>query len=98
MFVVTVRFQIVPDKVDPFRSAVAEQAKNSLDLESQCLVFDVCVDTDDKTEFFLYEKYETRAAFNAHLGSDHFKAFDKLVATWVHKKAVKTWIETEDKR
>jgi quinol monooxygenase YgiN len=97
MFVVTVSFKLFPDKANDFQSAVLKQARNSLNFEVDCHVFDVCNDPDDATSIFLYEKYVSRAAFDVHLESDHFAEFDRLVAPWVQEKSVNTWIEAEDR-
>ena len=39
---------------------------------------------------FLYEIYDDRAAFDAHLASPHFRAFDAEVGPWVQDKQVET--------
>ena len=90
MFVVTVNFRIKLNNIDTFRSNMKSQAENSLNLESDCLRFDVCYDPNDDSECFLYEIYKNEAAFQAHLESDHFKQFDQTVAPWVESKTVRT--------
>ena len=64
------------------------QARTSVEAEEGCVQFDVCTDPDDPTAFFLYELYTDRAAFDAHLASPHFEAFDATVAPWVASKTV----------
>ena len=91
MYVVTVNFVVSPEYVDQFREAMLVQARNSLLLEQECRVFDVCVDADDPQRIFLYEKYDSPDAFEAHLASDHFRSFDALVAPWVSQKSVMTF-------
>jgi len=91
MYVVTVTFVVTADRIADFSQAVAEQASNSLALEDDCHVFEVLVADDKPGTFFLYEKYETAAAFQLHLDSEHFKAFDRLVAPWVVSKSVDVW-------
>jgi quinol monooxygenase YgiN len=49
----------------------------------------VCVDSADKASVFLYEVYDDRAAFDAHLATAHFKRFDAAVAPMVASKAVR---------
>ena len=51
-------------------------AKVSRETEPGCRQFDVCVEADTGRTF-LYELYDDRAAFEAHLASAHFKAFDE---------------------
>jgi quinol monooxygenase YgiN len=94
MFVVTVTFQINAEYAALFTDAVMQQAKNSLTLESDCHIFDVCVADSDPTTIFLYEKYSDARAFDQHLDSEHFKAFDALVLPWVTSKEVGKWNQT----
>ena len=91
MYVVTVTFEIEPDHVEAFRAAVLTQARNSLEHEPGCHRFEVCTDPDDRGIVFLYEIYTDAAAFQAHLETDHFKAFDQRISGWVLSKEVKTW-------
>ena len=39
----------------------------------------------------LYEVYDDAAAFELHLASDHFRAFDETVRPWVQRKDVQVW-------
>ncbi len=91
MFVVTVNFEVAADKTEAFRAAVLKQAQDSLQREAACRRFDVCVDPDRTELCFLYEIYDDAAAFDAHLASAHFRAFDETVRAWVRKKSVITW-------
>ncbi|MEQ8208480.1 MAG: putative quinol monooxygenase [Lacipirellulaceae bacterium] len=91
MYIVTVTFEIAADHLEEFRTAMHQQAENSLQLEAACRQFDVCFCTDSPVHCFLYEKYDDKAAFQAHLESDHFKAFDALVGPWIVSKTVNTW-------
>ena len=95
MFVVTVHFEVKPEHRRVFGDAVLRQAQNSLDSETGCHVFDVCVDPDDDTSFYLYERYENPEAFEAHLDSEHFKRFDVRVRPWITNKSVRTWTSLE---
>ena len=95
MYVVTVDFVVSADRASAFRSAVIENARRSLANEPGCRQFDVCAKPDDGCAFLLYEIYDDRAAFDAHLASDHFKAFDAQVADWVERKEIRTWSRIE---
>lgn len=92
MYVVTVVFEISAGSEEAFRSAVQRQAENSLAREEACRRFDVCLDPARPDRVFLYEIYDDRAAFDAHLASDHFAAFDSQVADMVASKTVETWL------
>lgn len=91
MHVVTVAFEIYPAHVNAFREAVLAQARNSLDREEPCRRFDVCLDPKRPDRVFLYELYDTPAAFQAHLASPHFKTFNATVTPWIRRKQVDTW-------
>ena len=88
MFVVTVIFDLQPGRAAEFETAMLAQARNSLDAEVDCLQFDVCRNPDQADQFFLYEIYRNRAAFDAHLDSTHYKTFDATVAPMVAGKTV----------
>ena len=47
---------------------------------------------------FLYEIYDDATAFQAHLASPHFKAFDVQVAQMVAEKTVRIWTRKEHNR
>ncbi|MGD1923399.1 MAG: putative quinol monooxygenase [Paracoccaceae bacterium] len=90
MYLVTVIFTATADKAGAFAARVQQQATDSL-TEPGCQRFDVWTDPADPTRTFLYEIYDDRAAFDAHLASTHFKAFDAEVASWIVDKQVETW-------
>jgi quinol monooxygenase YgiN len=90
VYVVTVEFVIHAGRVTHFRAAVIENARASRESEPGCRQFDVCSAPDDPRTMFLYELYDDRAAFDAHLATAHFKAFDARVAPWVVSKRVRT--------
>ncbi|MEM7291917.1 MAG: antibiotic biosynthesis monooxygenase [Pseudomonadota bacterium] len=88
MHVVWVEFVIHEEHSDAFIVRVQQQAADSLELESECHVFDVCIGPDDPTCVALYEVYTDAAAFKLHLESAHFVAFDEQVKGWVQDKRV----------
>ena len=88
MFVVTVEFIVKVEQVEDFERRVLQQARDSLNNEDECHIFDVCRDTKQPNRIFLYEIYSTEEAFMYHLASDHFKSFDKEVGEWVVNKTV----------
>lgn len=92
MYVVTVEFTAVPAHRSELGKALQRQAANSLSLETECHTFLVSTDANDGNRFFLYEEYTDRAAFDAHLASDHFAEFNARVTPWVASKKVETWV------
>ena len=95
MFVVTVDFEIAESAMERFLPLMREQAANSLALEVDCHVFDVCIDTQQANKVFLYEVYTDLAAFEAHLQSAHFHAFNEAVAPITLAKGVRTFDRLE---
>ena len=89
MFVVTVTFRTRPGQLKAFMAEMRAQARNSLEREPGCHQFDVCLPEGAEDEVFLYEIYEDRAAFEAHLASDHYRAFDVAVTDLVSEKSVR---------
>lgn len=91
MLVVTVEFLVRPERASAFRAAVMQQAANTLREEPACRRFDVCIDTANQSAVFLYEIYDDREAFDAHLGADYFRDFDRTTRGWLEQKTVRTW-------
>jgi autoinducer 2-degrading protein len=89
MYVVIVDFKIKPERLAQFMPLMLENARLSRETEAGCRRFDVCVDPKEKTSVFLYEIYDDRAAFDAHLATAHFKRFDAAVGDMVAAKAVR---------
>lgn len=92
MFAVTVLFAIKPECIDDFMPLMHANARRSLQEEPECHQFDVCRGSDP-CQVFLYEIYTDRAAFDLHLASDHFQAFDKAVSAMVASKSVQLFEE-----
>ncbi|MEM7588171.1 MAG: antibiotic biosynthesis monooxygenase, partial [Acidobacteriota bacterium] len=91
-FIVTVALRALPEHAEALRAALARQAANSLAREEACHAFEVSVDPEAPHAFFLYEKYSDAAAFDEHLRSEHFLAFDLATRDWLEAKEVRTWI------
>ena len=88
--VVAVVFRAKPAHRDEFRRAMIENATASRTREPGCRQFDVCTDPQDQTRVFLYELYDDRAAFDAHLATPHFKEFDRKTGAWLMSKTAST--------
>lgn len=95
MFVVLVQFIVKAGNEQAFLERVCRQAADSLQLESDCRQFDVCRDDRNPRRILLYELYTNAAAFDAHLHSSHFVAFDHDVRPWVEHKSVEHWSRCE---
>lgn len=91
MFVITVEFELYPTQAGAFLPLMQANAAQSLASEEGCDQFDVCVDPDDPARVFLYEVYHDEAAFQAHLDTAHFKAFDAATADMIVSKSVQSY-------
>ena len=88
MFVITVKFVINEKDLEKFKVRMLQQARDSLELEKDCHQFDVCHDPNNKNIVFLYETYTDKNAFDIHLNSKHYLAFNDEVTSWVKEKIV----------
>ena len=88
MFVITVKFVINEKDIEKFKVRMLQQARDSLELEKDCHQFDVCHDPNNKNIVFLYETYSDKNAFDIHLNSKHYLAFNDEVTSWVKEKIV----------
>lgn len=89
MYVICVDFTIRPERVLDFMPLMKLQAENSMIQETGCKRFDVCIDPDDISKVFLYELYDSKRAFDAHLASKHFIEFDQATAEMVTTRTVR---------
>jgi quinol monooxygenase YgiN len=87
-FVILVDFKIKPGAMPSFRRLIDENARASVRNEPGCRRFDVLADGKDTDRVLLYEIYDDRAAFGAHLKTEHFAVFDRASAALVADKTV----------
>src|SRR5437867_12258953 len=87
-FVVTVDFTLKPGGMAAFRKLIDENAHMSCLSEPGCRRFDVLAPRESGDRIFLYEIYDDRAAFDAHVQSPHFAAFNEACAELVTAKRV----------
>jgi quinol monooxygenase YgiN len=83
MYVLVVDFVVKPEHVETFTAAIRENARASRETEPRCRQFDVCVAPDDPAKIVLYEVYDDKAAFEAHLKTAHFLAFKPKLDAWL---------------
>lgn len=91
MYVVTVLFEVVAAHQSAFQTAIRANAAESLSNEPGCRRFDVCF-SEDGRRCFLYEMYDDQAAFEFHLGTPHFAAFDELSRLMYTGKRIETYL------
>jgi (4S)-4-hydroxy-5-phosphonooxypentane-2,3-dione isomerase len=95
MFAVTVLLEVDGRHLPEFMAEMKKQARNSLEREKGCRRFDICVDAQAPCRVFLYEIYNDRAAFKAHLRTDHFWEFDRRVNDWLVSRKLECWERQE---
>jgi autoinducer 2-degrading protein len=91
MLIIAVRFVVKQQHLPAFQQRMRQQARDSLAREPACRRFDIGADAADPRKIFLYEIYDDAAAFDAHLASAHFQAFDAETLDWIESKAVERW-------
>ena len=95
MYAVCVTFELTPGSAPAFMPLMRANARTSLQTEAGCHQFDVAHNPDQPGSIFLYELYTDRAAFDTHLTSAHFKAFDLATRDMIASKTVTTWSEVD---
>jgi quinol monooxygenase YgiN len=86
--VITVEFRLKPGARAAFRPFMDENARASVRDEPGCRRFDVLEPAGQPDVIFLYEIYDDRAAFDAHVRSPHFEAFQAQTADLIANKVV----------
>jgi quinol monooxygenase YgiN len=87
-FAVIVTFRPKPGAADRFRDLVLANAADSLRLEPGCRQFDVVLAEGEGTTVVLYEIYEDRAAFDAHMAMPHYVRFAAATNDLIAAKTV----------
>lgn len=97
-FAITVAFELVEGAFPEFHRLLTQNAALSVELEPDCLRFDVLTPTDTAipTHVFIYEIYRDRAAFDLHLASDHFRQFDQKSRDLVLSKTIMAYVVEEN--
>ena len=92
-FAVKVEFALRPEAKASFLALVLANAATSLREEADCQNFDVLEPLSaGDADVLLYEIYGSRAAFEAHLRSPHFRAFDDATRDMVVRKSVAEYV------
>lgn len=90
-YAITVDFELEVGARERFMELIGENAAASVRDEPGCLRFDVLTPRKSgggADRVFLYEIYADHAAFEAHLATPHFAAFDEQSRALVKRKAV----------
>jgi len=95
--VITVDFALHEGAMQEFMPLMVDNANKSRSLEPGCHRFDVlvCAKVDDRV--FLYEIYQDRAAFEAHLKTPHFLEFSEKSKRYIKDRTIWEFtIENDD--
>jgi (4S)-4-hydroxy-5-phosphonooxypentane-2,3-dione isomerase len=87
-YAIIVDFRLRADTRAQFRRLVDANALASVGSEPGCRRFDVLEPEGEDDRVVLYEIYRDRSAFEDHLKTAHYAAFDAAVADLVAHKAV----------
>jgi autoinducer 2-degrading protein len=87
-YAITVSFSIRDERRAEFVTLARANARMSVERERGCRRFDVLTPTDAAGDVLLYEIYDDRRAFEEHLASEHFIAFDEATRAIVTNKIV----------
>ena len=79
LLIVQVSVYVKPDRIEPFRAATIENARNSVK-EAGVVRFDVLQQGDDPTRFLLVEVYRSPDAAAAHKETPHYQRWRDAVA------------------
>ena len=87
-YVIMVDFRLRPGAMASFRRLIDDNARASAKFELGCQRFDVLVPKEGADRIMVYEIYDDRAAFEAHLKTPHFASFNTASAALVSAKTV----------
>jgi quinol monooxygenase YgiN len=82
--VLTVKYEIKPDRLDEFIELMKENSKKSL-AEPGCLNYEASMAGN---KVFLYEKYKSEEDFKHHTLTDHFANFKEKTQDLVINKEI----------
>jgi quinol monooxygenase YgiN len=82
-YVQVAEIEVDPVQLDAYRTAVQEQIDAAIRKEPGVLVLYAVSEKGNPTHVKVFEIYRDRSAYEAHLGSDHFKKYKTTVEKMV---------------
>ncbi len=76
LFAIFVDFRLKRGAMPDFRRLIDANADVSVRTEPGCLQFDILEPEGEGDRVLLYEIYSDKAAFDAHLRTEHFRVFN----------------------
>jgi len=72
-YVILVEFTLDKSRVDEAIELLSDIQLQTLENEEGCLVYDVLLSEEDPARVFIYESYESEAAYKVHSNASYFK-------------------------
>jgi len=88
-YVIVAELTVKPERLDDFIAHSLEDGRGSVANEPGCRQFDVHVLADGSPTVVLYEVYDDRTAFEAHLQMPHFFRWRDATQEWITDRRVK---------
>jgi (4S)-4-hydroxy-5-phosphonooxypentane-2,3-dione isomerase len=75
LYINAVDIDVVPGQIENYLAALKENGAAAVQSEPGCREFNITVSQKDPNHVFVFEVYDSAAAFDAHLNTDHFKKY-----------------------
>lgn len=85
-YVILVEYSFDEKDIDTAIELLSEMQTQTLENEEGCLVYDLLLSEEEPTTLFIYESYESEAAFRIHTNSKYFKEIVPTKLTPLIKK------------
>ncbi len=72
-YVILVEFVLDEARIDEAIELLSDIQMQTLEKEEGCLVYDVLLGEEDPARVFIYESYESEAAYKVHANASYFK-------------------------
>jgi quinol monooxygenase YgiN len=87
-FVILAELTVAPERLQEFVEHSLADGRQSVENEPGCRQFEVHVMADGSPTVVLYEVYDDRAAFEAHLKTPHFFRWRDATQSWITDRRV----------
>lgn len=80
-YCLNVRVDVKPDQRQAFLDAITNDGKQAIATEPNALQYVIGEDTETPNRFYLHEQYKTKADFEFHQTTEHYKQWKEFGAT-----------------
>jgi (4S)-4-hydroxy-5-phosphonooxypentane-2,3-dione isomerase len=88
LYINAVDIDVVPGQIENYLAALKENGAAAVQGEPGCREFNITVSQKDPNHVFIFEVYDSAAAFDAHRQTDHFKKYAASTKDLVAKREV----------